>query len=72
MVKIECKILPRINFYTEMWCEISGELCQITDPVQILLLSYLKHLFYVSESNKDKSTSELHFLCGIAVETEGV
>lgn len=55
-----------------MWCEIPDELCQITNPVQIVLLSYLQHLFYVSESNKDKSTSELHFHCGIAVEVEGV
>lgn len=55
-----------------MWCEVSGELCQIIDPVQIVLLSYLKHLFYVSESNKDKFTSKLHFLCGGAVEAEGV
>lgn len=55
-----------------MWCEILHELCQITDPVQIVLLTYLKYLFYVSESNKDKSVSELHFICSIAVETEGV
>lgn len=55
-----------------MWCEVPGELCQITDPVQIVLLSYLKHVFYVSESNKGKSRSKLHFLCGIAVEAEGV
>lgn len=69
---MEYKILLRINFYKRMWCEIPCESCQTTDPVQIALLSYFKHLFYVSESNKDKSTSELHFLCNIAVETEGV
>lgn len=54
-----------------MWCEIPDELCQITSAVQTVLLSSL-HLFYISEGSKGKFTAELHFLCGTAVEGEGV